>query len=298
MPTPWHGIFPAIPTQFRKDFSIDFESTMRHATALVDAGIHGIVMMGTIGENCSLSAEEKRELLKVTVKTVAGRVPVLTGVAEFTTPTACRYAADAEEIGADGLMVLPAMVYKADRREAVAHFRTVAEASRLPILCYNNPPVYGVDLTPETFKELGDVETIVAIKEASEDSRRITDLANALGDRFILFSGLDDVALEEIMLGCAGFVSGVANAFPVESVRMWDLAEKGDWEGARAIYRWCMPLAHMDSHPKLVQYMKLMCQECGFGHERTRPPRLSLVGEERERVLETIHRAIESRPSL
>ena len=292
----WHGIFPALPTQFHEDLSIDFDGTMKHLVTLLDAGIHGIVMMGTIGENCSLSAEEKRELLRNTVATAAGRAPVLTGVAECTTAGACRYAADAAEIGADGLMVLPAMVYKADSREAAAHFKSVASASTLPILCYNNPAAYGVDMTPETFTELRDVETIVAIKEASEDIRRITDLFNAHGDRFTLFAGVDDVALEGIMLGCTGFVSGVANAFPVENVRMWDLAVKGDWEGAREIYRWMMPLSHMDTHPKLVQFMKLMCQECGLGHERTRPPRLALTGDEREWALGEIHKAIDTRP--
>lgn len=294
----WHGIFPALPTQFHEDFSIDFDGTMQHVTTLLDAGVHGIVMMGTIGENCSLSAEEKRELLRKTVETAAGRAPVLTGVAECATATACRYAADAAEIGADGLMVLPAMVYKADSREAVAHFKAVAGASELPILCYNNPAAYGVDMTPETFVELRDVETIVAIKEASEDIRRITDLFNAHGDRFTLFAGVDDVALEGIMLGCTGFVSGVADAFPKENVRMWDLAMKGDWEGAREIYRWMMPLSHMDTHSKLVQYMKLMCQECGIGHERTRPPRLAIEGTEREWALGLIHKAIETRPQL
>jgi 4-hydroxy-tetrahydrodipicolinate synthase len=294
----WHGVFPALPTQLDADFSVDIDSTMRHLTQMIDAGIHGIVMLGSIGENTALSAAEKREVLRATVETVAGRIPVLTGVAEFTTADACRYAADAADIGVDGLMVLPAMVYKADGREAVAHYRAVAGASLLPILCYNNPKGYGVDLTPELFRELSDVPTIVAVKEASGDPRRITDLINAVGDRYILFAGLDDIVLESVMLGAVGTVFGLVAAFPAETLRMWELAVRGEWEAARVIYRWFMPLLHLDDHPKLVQYMKLAVQECGMGHERVRPPRLPLVGEERKRILRIIHTAMETRPSL
>jgi 4-hydroxy-tetrahydrodipicolinate synthase len=219
-------------------------------------------------------------------------------VSEFTTAEACRFAADSARIGADGLMVLPAMVYKADGREAVAHYRAVAAASPLPILCYNNPAGYGVDLTPDLFVELADVETIVAIKEASGDPRRITDLVNAVGDRYVLFAGLDPVVLESVMLGAVGTVFGLVNAFPSETMHMWDLAVRGDWEAARSIYRWFMPLLHLDDHPKLVQYMKLAVQECGMGHERVRPPRLTLVGEERAQVLRVIHTAMETRPAM
>jgi 4-hydroxy-tetrahydrodipicolinate synthase len=193
-------------------------------------------------------------------------------------------------------MVLPAMVYKADAREAIAHYRSVAAASPLPILCYNNPNGYGVDLRPEMFQQLADVPNIVAIKEASGDPRRLTDLVNLYGDRFILFAGLDDIVLESVMLGAVGTVFGLVCAFPDETLRMWDLARRGEWEAARCIYRWFMPLLHLDDHPKLVQYMKLACQECGMGNERVRPPRLPLVGEERERVLRTIHTALETRP--
>jgi dihydrodipicolinate synthase/N-acetylneuraminate lyase len=294
----WRGVFPALPTQFNDDYSFDIDATMRHLSRMIDAGVHGIVMMGTIGENTSLSATEKRTVLRTTVETVAGRVPVLTGVAEFTTAEACRYAADAADIGADGLMVLPAMVYKADGREAVAHYRAVAAASPLPILCYNNPAGYGVDLRVEHFEQLADVRNIVAIKEASGDTRRLTELANAFGDRFILFAGLDPLVLESVFLGAVGAIFGLVIAFPEETMRMWGLATQGDWEAARAIYRWFMPLLQLDDHHKLVQYMKLAAQECGMGNERVRPPRLPLVGNERERVLRIIHTAIETRPSL
>jgi 4-hydroxy-tetrahydrodipicolinate synthase len=294
----WHGVFPALPTQFHEDLSLDLDGTMRHLEAMLDAGVHGMVMMGTIGENNSLDPEEKRAVLRATVETTAGRVPVLTGVSEFTTAAASKYAADAADIGADGVMLLPGMVYKADPREAVAHYRTVAQATPLPILCYNNPKGYGVDLTPDLFLELAEVENIVAIKEASGDPRRITDLVNAVGDRFILFAGLDPIVLESVMLGCQATVFGLVDGFPAETMRMWELAVAGEWEAAREIYRWFMPLLHLDDHPKLVQYMKLVCQECGYGNERTRAPRLSLVGAERERVLGLIHHAIDTRPAL
>lgn len=294
----WHGVFPAIPTQLREDFSLDVDATMRHLNYLIETGVHGMVMLGTIGENTSLSAAEKRLLLRAAVDTSAGRVPLLTGVAEFTTAEACRYAADVAEIGVDGLMVLPAMVYRADHDEAVAHYRSVAAASPLPILCYNNPAGYGVDLTPRAFAELADEPTIVAIKEASGDPRRLTDLINAVGDRYTLFAGLDDLVLESVMLGATGTVFGLVCAFPHETLVMWDLATRGSWDDARAIYRWFMPLLHLDDHPKLVQYMKLVVQECGMGHERVRPPRLPLTGEERAHVLRLIHTAIDTRPDL
>lgn len=294
----WHGVFPAIPTQLREDLSLDIDATMRHLDYLIETGVHGMVMLGTIGENTSLSATEKSQLLRAAVDTTAGRVPLLTGVAEFTTADACRYAAHAADLGVDGLMVLPAMVYRADHAEAVAHYRSVAAASPLPILCYNNPIGYRVDLTPRAFAELADEPTIVAIKEASGDPRRLTDLINTVGDRYTLFAGLDDLMLESVMLGATGTVFGLVCAFPHESLRMWDLAVQGSWEEARALYRWFMPLLHLDDHPKLVQYMKLIVQECGLGSERVRPPRLPLTGEERAHVLGLIHTAIETRPDL
>ena len=294
----WNGVFPALPTQLHADYSIDVDATMRHVHQMLDAGVHGLVMLGTIGENNSLLPEEKREVLRATVKAVAGRVPVLTGVSEFTTAAAARYAADAADIGADGVMLLPGMVYKADAREAVAHYRSVAGATPLPILCYNNPKGYGVDLTPALFLELANVTNIVAIKEASGDPRRLTDLVNTLGDRYLLFAGTDDIVLESVLLGAVATVFGLVCGFPAETMRMWELAAAGQWDKAREIYRWFMPLLHLDDHPKLVQYMKLVSQECGMGTELTRPPRLPLVGAERERVLQIIHTAIATRPEL
>lgn len=292
----WKGVFPAVPTQFRDDFTVDLEATQRHVEALLENGIHGLIMLGTIGENCSLSIDEKISVLKMAVATAKGRVPVLNGVAEFTTANACETARRAEQAGVDGLMVMPAMVYNSDRRETVHHFRTVANSMKLPIMCYNNPPVYRVDITPEMFEDLADVDNIVCIKEASGDVRRITDLFNALGDRYLIFSGLDDVALESMMLGCTGWISGLVDAFPRENRLLWDAAMAGDYKTALSIYRWYMPLLHFDSHPKLVQYIKLACTEVGYGKETVRAPRLPLVGPERDRALKTIRDAIATRP--
>ena len=293
----WHGVLPALPTQFAEDYSLDLDATMQHLDQLIEAGVHGMVMLGSIGENTSLTAAEKREVLGAAVETARGRIPVLSGVAEFTTADASSFAADAARLGADGLMVLPAMVYRADPREAIAHFRGVASASPLPILVYNNPR-YGVDIKPAQFRELADVKTIVAIKEASGDSRRLTDIVNETGDRFVLFAGLDDCVLESVMLGAVGTVFGLVIAFPAETLRMWDLAVRGDWEGAREIYRWFMPLLHLDDHPKLAQHMKLIAQECGYGNELVRLPRMTLIGEERENVLRIVRTALKNRPAL
>jgi 1-pyrroline-4-hydroxy-2-carboxylate deaminase len=265
---------------------------------MIDAGIHGVIMLGTVGENMSLAPAEKVEVLRATVEAVAGRVPVLTGVAECTTRAACEFVQQAHATGVAGLMVLPAMVYKSDARETIAHFRAVARTTPLPIMCYNNPVSYGVDITPQMFAELSDEPTLVAIKESSENVRRITDLVNLLGDRYILFNGVDDLALEALLLGAQGWVSGLVNAFPRENALLWELATSGRWEQARDIYRWYTPVLHLDTHVKLVQYIKLAAAECGYGSELTRAPRLPLEGAEREQVLAIIRQAIATRPSV
>jgi 4-hydroxy-tetrahydrodipicolinate synthase len=299
MQTPnWQGVFPAVTTAFRSDQAIDFSATLTHVDRLLAAGMHGLIMLGTVGENCSLEPAEKRELLRAVVERVGGRVPVLTGVAEYTTSQACRFAADAARIGVDGLMVLPAMVYKADPRETIAHFRTVARASDRPIMIYNNPPSYGIDVTPDMFIELADEPTVVAIKESSEDVRRITDIVNRLGQRYILFGGVDDLVLESVLLGAVGWISGLVNAFPAESLRLWQLATSGHWNEARDVYRWYTPLLHLDTHPKLVQYIKLAMADQQFGSETVRAPRLPLVGAERERVLGIVRQATKTRPEV
>ena len=294
----WRGVFPAVTTQFHPDYSLDVDATLDHVEVLVREGVDGLIMLGTVGENCSLEPAEKLDVLRQVVERVDRRVPVLSGVAEYTTAMACRFAKQAEQIGVDGLMVLPAMVYKSDARETIAHFRAVARASKLPILCYNNPVSYGVDIKPAMFAELADEPTLVAIKESSDDVRRITDLRNLLGDRYRIFSGVDDLFLESVLLGAEGWVSGLVNAFPAENRQLWQLADEGQWEAARELYRWYMPLLHLDTRIKLVQCIKLAMAEVGLGSETVRPPRLPLVGSEREEVLTIIRQALATRPAI
>ena len=244
-----------------------------------------------------MEVAEKIDLLQATVDHLGGKVPVLSGVAEYTTAQACRFAEAAKQTGVDGLMVLPAMVYKTDVRETVTHFREVAKATDLPIMIYNNPVSYGVDIKPETFAELADEPRFTTIKESSEDPRRITHLRNLCGDRYQLFAGVDDLVLESLILGIDGWVSGLVNAFPVENRLIWDLVGADRFREARDVYRWYTPLLQLDVHPKLVQYIKLAVDECGYGSELTRAPRLPLEGEERERILAIIRHGIETRPN-
>jgi 4-hydroxy-tetrahydrodipicolinate synthase len=293
----WQGVFPAITTQMRRDGAIDIEGTARHAEALVASGASGLIFCGSLGENQTLSPEEKRTLLREMVRAVRRRVPVLSGVAEASTTEACRYARDLAALEADGLMLMPPMSYRSpDPRESMAHLRAVARASELPIMIYNNPLSYGNDITPALFAELADEPRFVALKESAGDPRRITDLHNAVGRRYALFTGVDDLILESAVLGIDGWVAGAGIAFPEENQRLWDLTREGRWQEAVELYRWFTPLLHLDTHPKFVQYIKLATQECGLGAEWTRPPRLPLEGEERERVLAVIRRGIATRP--
>ncbi|MDM7946935.1 MAG: dihydrodipicolinate synthase family protein [Oceanibaculum nanhaiense] len=294
----WRGVFPAVTTQFNADESLNVESTQRTMQRLIDDGVNGFIMLGTVGENCSLRPEEKLTMLRAAKEVAGGKVPILSGVAEFTTTQAADYARAAEKIGIDGLMVLPGMVYNSDARETVQHFRTVARASGLPIMIYNNPMVYRVDLKTESLAQLADEKTIVALKDSSEDVRRLNDVHNILGDRFVLFAGVDDLVIESVLLGAVGWVSGLTNAFPRESVRMMELALAGRYEEALPIYRWLMPSLHLDTFPKLVQYIKLAEQIVGRGSEMVRAPRLVLEGEERARVTRIIEEAVKNRPDL
>jgi 4-hydroxy-tetrahydrodipicolinate synthase len=298
MSNTWAGVFPALTTQFRPDQSLDLDATQRHVEVLIDSGATGLVMLGSLGENVTLDPLEKRAVMEMTIRAARGRVPVLSGIAETSTAGAVRYAREMEKIGADGVMVLPAMVYKSDPRETIAHFRTVARATGLPILVYNNPVAYGVDITPKMFAELADEKNLVAIKESSADVRRITDLINEVGDRYTIFTGVDDLALESIMLGAKGWIAGLVCAFPAENQYLWELAVAGRWEEAKAIYRWYMPLLHLDTHFKFIHYIKLAVQECGLGSETMRAPRLPLIGAEREAVLKVIHEGIRNRPKI
>ena len=294
----WRGVYPAVTTQFKPDQSLDIEATIRHVETLIEAGVDGLVMLGTVGENTALEPQEKRDVLQATLEAAADRVTVLSGVAECSTALACRYAEDAAKLGADGLMVLPAMVYKSDGRETMAHFRAVARATDLPIMCYNNPVSYGVDISPEMFADLADEPTLLAIKESSDDVRRLTDLKNACGDRYVLFCGVDDLVLENLLFGAVGWVAGLVNAFPREAVMLYRLAAEGRVEEALALYRWFMPLLHLDVDKKLVQFIKLANQIAGEGAEWVRRPRMPLVGAERERVSAIVETAIANRPSV
>ena len=298
MTTGWRGVFPAATTQFHEDFSVDIDATQRVLDALVNDGVTGLIVMGTCGENNSLDPDEKRKILAAAVEVVKGRVPVVTGVSEFDTRRAIAYARDAERIGADGLMVLPAMVYVPKPEELIAHFRMVAEATALPIMLYNNPPAYRVNIGVDVLRALEGVANIKAVKESAPDPRRFTDLINAFGDRYDLFAGLDDVALEGLLLGAKGWVSGLTSAFPQESVQLVAAAERGDWEEARRIYRWFMPLLHLDAEHDLVQSIKLAEQIMGRGSERVRMPRLPLSGARRAEVIAMVEKAAATRPTL
>jgi 1-pyrroline-4-hydroxy-2-carboxylate deaminase len=294
----WQGVFPAVTTQFNEDLSINVADTQRVVDDLIKDGVTGIIAMGTCGENNSLTADEKRMLLKAIVEVVAGRVPVVTGVSELTTPLAIAWVQDAEKLGADGLMLLPAMVYVPKIPELVAHFTQVANATSLPIMLYNNPTAYRVNITNEALEALKPVKNIVAVKESAADTRRFTDLINAFGDRYSIFAGLDDVAFEGLLLGAQGWVSGLTSAFPHESVMLVKALKAGDINTAREIYRWFMPLLHLDAEHDLVQTIKLAEQIMGRGSERVRMPRMILTGERRAEVTAMVEKAAATRPSL
>jgi 1-pyrroline-4-hydroxy-2-carboxylate deaminase len=294
----WSGVFPAATTQFTSDLALDIEATQRVQSALLRDGVDGLIIIGTVGENNSLEPDEKRKVLSAAVESAAGKAPVIAGVSELTTQRAIAFARDAEKIGANGLMLLPAMVYVPTEEELVAHFRAVAQATSLPIMLYNNPPAYRVNITFEALKGLAAIPNIVAIKESAPDTRRFTDLLNAFGDRFLLFAGLDDVALEGLMLGARGWVSGLTNAFPLESVAMVRAMREGNLALARQIYRWFMPLLHLDAGHDLVQAIKLSEQIMGRGSERVRMPRLPLSGARRQEVTAMVEKAAATRPAL
>ena len=294
----WTGVFPAVTTQMSRNGALDLDATARHLDVLIDSGVGGLVMCGSLGENQALDPDEKRAVVEAAVGVAAGRVPVLSGVAETSTSAACRYVQDCTRLGADGFMVMSAMVYRGDDREIVAHFRSVAASTDRPLMIYNNPVSYGNDVTPALFAKLAEIDSIVAIKESSADTRRITDLRNAVADRYAIFVGVDDLALESAAVGIDGWVAGTGLAFPYENQYLWDLTQEQEWERARAVYRWYMPLLHLDTHPKLVQYIKLAMQETGLGQEWVRPPRLPIVGAERARVLRVIRDGIATRPRL
>jgi 4-hydroxy-tetrahydrodipicolinate synthase len=294
----WKGVFPAATTQFAADQSVDIAATQKGLDALVKDGVDGLILLGTCGENNSLEPDEKRAVLRAANEVVAGRVPIVGGVSELTTARAVAFARDAQTIGVDGLMVLPAMVYVPTADELYTHFKTVAAATSLPIMLYNNPPAYRVSIGFDVLEKLAAITNIVALKESAPDPRRFTDLINRLGDRFRLIAGLDDVALEAILLGARGWVSGLTSAFPRESVALMRAAQTRDLDTALAIYRWFMPLLHLDAEHDLVQSIKLAEQLMGRGSERVRLPRMPLAGARRAEVIAMIENAAATRPVL
>jgi 4-hydroxy-tetrahydrodipicolinate synthase len=294
----WSGVFPAVTTQFRSDFSVDLDATHAVISGLVRDGVSGLVICGTVGENTSLSVEEKISLVEVAKDAAAGRVPVISGVAEFTSLNASKVAKEVQRVGADGIMLMPALVYSSKPFETAAHFRSVAASIDLPVMVYNNPPIYKNDVTPDILISLADCDNIVCFKDSSGDTRRFIDVRNEVGDRFVLFAGLDDVVLESIAVGAVGWVSGMSNAFPKEGETLFRLAKAGRFAEAMPLYEWFMPLLHLDARPDLVQCIKLCEQIMQRGSALTRPPRLALPDSDRLFVEGVMEKALAKRPAL
>jgi dihydrodipicolinate synthase/N-acetylneuraminate lyase len=270
----------------------------KHFAWQIDSGVNGLIVCGSLGENSVLATDEKLEVLRTAVRVSARRVPVLQTIAEGSTAEGIALCERSAREGADGFMVLPGMRYVSDRRETIAHYRAIAQASAKPIMVYNNPVAYGVDVTPDMFGELADEKAIVAIKESSDDVRRVTDIINQTGDRYAIFCGVDDLAMEAMLMGACGWVAGLVDAFPRETVAIYRLIIGGKLEEARRIYRWFAPLLHLDVSRKLVQNIKLVESIVGVGTEAVRPPRLPLVGQEREEIIAIVKQALATRPVL
>lgn len=294
----WHGVYPATLTQFNQAEELDVDMFLTNLNALVAAGVSGVILAGTLGEASTLSAEEKFRLLEVTKQHIPSDIPVILNIAEQSTAVAIDFAQKAESMGADGLMLLPPMRYKASDREVVTYFQQVAKASSLPILIYNNPVDYAIHVTLDMFQQLVDYPTIQAVKESTRDLTNITRMINRFGDRFKILGGVDTLALESQLMGAHGSVAGLVDAFPRETVAIFKLAQAGRIREALDIYRWFMPLLELDIHPRLVQYIKLAASAEGIGNEYVRAPRLTLEGEERKRIQEIIAKAQASRPEL
>lgn len=292
----WQGVFPAVTSKFHADETLDFEAMRKHFGFLIDNGVHGLVTCGSLGEASTLTLEEKLAVTRCAVEVSGGRIPVLANVSETSTREALRFIKAAVELGVDGFMLMPSLIYVADAREAMQSIRTMAEAAAKPCMIYNNPVAYSVDLKPEHMAELADCPWLVAIKESSDDIRRVTDLRNKLGDRYQLFIGVDDLSFEALALGADGLLAGLVTAFPRETVALYDLMKAGKWQEALALYQWFTPLLHLDVSTKLVQNIKLAETLAGVGNEHVRRPRLPLVGAERERCASIIEAALAKRP--
>ena len=299
MTVKWKGVMPAVTTKFNDSDELDLEAFELNIQAQVDAGVHGIILGGTLGEASTLTLEEKRILVRKTVSIVDGKVPVIINIAEQSTRSAVEMAKIAEEDGASGLMMLPPMRYKADDRETVTYFSKVAKSTVLPIMIYNNPVDYGIEVTLDMFEELLEsCDNIKAVKESTRDISNISRIRNRFGDRLAILCGVDTLALESLLIGADGWVAGLVCAFPAETVAIYELAKAGRVEEAIEIYRWFLPLLELDINTKLVQNIKLAEVATGIGTENVREPRLPLVGEERKKVLDIIDRALKTRPSL
>ncbi|MEX1010501.1 MAG: dihydrodipicolinate synthase family protein [Balneolaceae bacterium] len=294
----WNGVFPAVTTKFDKNGNLDLKMFETNIRAQIEAGVNGIVLGGTLGEASTLKNEEKLQLVSKTVDIVDGKIPVIMNIAEQTTDDAIQAASDAEKHGASGLMMLPPMRYKADDRETVTYYKEVASSTKLPMMVYNNPVDYGIEVTLDMFEELIEHDNIQAVKESTRDISNVTRMKNRFGDRIKILGGVDTLALEELCMGADGWVAGLVCAFPRETVVIFKLAKAGRLDEALKIYRWFLPLLELDITPKLVQNIKLAEVATGIGTEHVRKPRLDLVGEERKRVLGIIDTAMANRPKL
>jgi 4-hydroxy-tetrahydrodipicolinate synthase len=294
----WQGVFPALLTPFKSDDSIDFDLFRKNLEVQIEAGVTGAIVSGSLGEASTLTKAEKVELVKYAKSIVAEDFPIVVCIAEQSTAEAVSLAKEAEAAGADGLMVLPPMRYKADDHETVVYFKTIAQSTSLPLMIYNNPVDYKIEVTLAMFEELAKVPNVHAIKESTRDVSNVTRLYNRFGDRFKVFCGVDTLIMEEVMLGCDGVVGGLVDAFPKETVAIFNLVKAGLYKEALAVYRWYLPLLELDIHPKLVQNIKLAATKAGIGSEFVRAPRLVLEGAEREKVLAIIDQAIATQPAL
>ena len=294
----WQGIFPAVTTKFKADFSLDMDAMANHLEFQLEAGVHGIIILGSLGENSTLDMDEKLQLTRFFIKQVNGRVPLLACIAESDTRQACHYARQAEEMGIDGFMLLPPMRYPSDQRETMSYLEEVAAASNLPVMLYNNPVAYGTDLSPADFESLASNPKFVAIKESSANTRRVPEIRRKTGDRYSIFCGVDDLAYECFSLGAVGWVAGLVVAFPRETVRLYDLMCAQKWEEARELYEWFLPLLGLDIGPKFVQQIKLVEEIMGLGSARVRSPRLSLDEADVANVRQIVEQALENRPPV
>ncbi|WP_210420749.1 dihydrodipicolinate synthase family protein [Chitinophaga sp. XS-30] len=294
----WKGVFPALTTKFTEDDELDLSLFSLNLQAQLEAGVEGVILGGSLGEASVLTTEEKAVLVQHAVEQIGGKVPIVVNIAEGSTREAVRQAALAKQWGADALMLLPPMRYRADHRETVTYFKAVAASTDLSIMLYNNPVDYKIDITLDMFDELAEMPNINAVKESTRDVTNVIRMRNRFGDRFSILCGVDTLTFEELVTGADGLVAGLVCAFPAETVALYKLIKAGKLREALPLYRWFMPLLELDIHPKLVQYIKLAEAQTGIGSEYVRAPRLMLVGEERERVLGVIEQALATRPVL